>query len=90
MHPIGLVKPGGAGAKIKFLATKAVRGDGGIILVTGGGRFCNELGRRDYVTGKVWQSKPPFRFCLNKAASDEIIWHCKRYTDGKAKAMVKA
>merc|ERR1711976_566061 len=24
--------------------------------------------------------KPPFRLCLNKAASDEIIWHCKHYT----------
>merc|ERR1712013_186112 len=24
--------------------------------------------------------KPPFRLCLNKAASDEIMWHCKHYT----------
>merc|ERR1719265_1653322 len=24
-------------------------------------------------------NKPPFRLCLNKAASDEIIWHCKHY-----------
>merc|ERR1712151_328725 len=23
---------------------------------------------------------PPFRLCLNKAASEEIIWHCKHYT----------
>merc|ERR1740117_1472986 len=37
-------------------------------------------GRRDYVTGEMWKSKPPFRLCLNKAASDEIIWHCKHYT----------
>merc|ERR1712207_27255 len=40
----------------------------------------NELGRRDYVTGEMWKNKPPFRLCLNKAASDEIIWHCKHYT----------
>jgi len=39
-----------------------------------------ELGRRDYVTGEMWKNKPPFRLCLNKAASDEIIWHCKHYT----------
>ena len=26
------------------------------------------------------QSKPPFRLFLNKAASDEIVWHCKHYT----------
>merc|ERR1711982_74674 len=45
-----------------------------------GKRFANELGRRDYVTGEMWKNKPPFRLCLNKAASDEIIWHCKHYT----------
>merc|ERR1712046_199630 len=28
----------------------------------------------------MWKNKPPFRLCLNKAASDEIIWHCKPYT----------
>merc|ERR1711896_94374 len=27
-----------------------------------------------------WKNKPPFRLCLNKAASDEIMWHCKHYT----------
>ena len=77
---------------------------------------------RDYVTGEMWKSKPPFRclaarlceigrlhlflirplsfscpcfltgecsrtaflwgrLCLNKAASDEIIWHCKPRTE---------
>ena len=38
-----------------------------------GKHFANELGRRDYVTGEMWKNKPPFRLCLNKAASDEII-----------------
>jgi len=32
------------------------------------------------VTGEMWKNKPPFRLCLNKAASDEIHWHCKHYT----------
>merc|ERR1712178_278358 len=32
------------------------------------------------VTGEMWKNKPPFRFCLNKAAGEEIIWHCKHYT----------
>merc|ERR1712066_565347 len=40
----------------------------------------NELGRRDYVTGEMWKNKPPFRLALNKAASEEIHWHCKHYT----------
>merc|ERR1712167_209507 len=26
------------------------------------------------------KNKPPFRLCLNKAASSEIMWHCKHYT----------
>merc|ERR1711860_203885 len=67
-------------AKIKFLAAEALRGVGGIVLDRDGKRFANELGRRDYVTGEMWKNKPPFRLCLNKAASDEIIWHCKHYT----------
>merc|ERR1712232_747116 len=50
------------------------------VLDANGKRFANELGRRDYVTGEMWKNKPPFRLCLNKAASDEIIWHCKHYT----------
>ncbi|CAE8585712.1 unnamed protein product [Polarella glacialis] len=77
VHPTGLVKPDDADAKIKFLAAEALRGVGGIILDAEGNRFANELGRRDYVTGEMWKSKPPFRLCLNKAAADEIIWHCK-------------
>ncbi|KAL9139004.1 succinate dehydrogenaase [Amphidinium carterae] len=80
VHPTGLVKPDDPDAKIKFLAAEALRGVGGIVLDANGKRFCNELGRRDYVTGEMWKSKPPFRLCLNKAASDEINWHCKHYT----------
>merc|ERR1711967_216311 len=63
-----------------FLAAEALRGVGGLVLDKNGKRFANELGRRDYVTGEMWKNKPPFRLCLNKAASDEIIWHCKHYT----------
>merc|ERR1711871_1162746 len=80
VHPTGLVKPDDADAKIKFLAAEALRGVGGIILNKDGYRFANELGRRDYVTGEMWKNKPPFRLCLNEAASTEIIWHCKHYT----------
>merc|ERR1712217_139147 len=66
--------------KIKFLAAEALRGVGGLVIDATGKRFANELGRRDYVTGEMWKNKPPFRLCLNKAASTEIIWHCKHYT----------
>merc|ERR1712151_1105339 len=80
VHPTGLVKPDDPDAKIKFLAAEALRGVGGIILNKDGQRFANELGRRDYVTGEMWKNKPPFRLCLNKAAAEEIHWHCKHYT----------
>merc|ERR1719191_2297193 len=80
VHPTGLVKEDEPDAKIKFLAAEALRGVGGLVLDANGKRFCNELGRRDYVTGEMWKNKPPFRLCLNKAAQEEIIWHCKHYT----------
>merc|ERR1712066_547557 len=80
VHPTGLVKPKDPDAKVKFLAAEALRGVGGLVLDKDGKRFANELGRRDYVTGEMWKNKPPFRLCLNKAASEEIIWHCKHYT----------
>merc|ERR1719511_479816 len=80
VHPTGLVKPDDPDAKIKFLAAEALRGVGGLVLDANGNRFANELGRRDYVTGEMWKNKPPFRLALNKAASEEIHWHCKHYT----------
>merc|ERR1719217_1125469 len=80
VHPTGLVKADDPDAKIKFLAAEALRGVGGLVFDAQGKRFANELGRRDYVTGEMWKNKPPFRLVLNKAASDEIIWHCKHYT----------
>merc|ERR1711874_50190 len=80
VHPTGLVKPDDPDAKVKFLAAEALRGVGGLVLDAHGKRFCNELGRRDYVTGEMWKNKPPFRLVLNYAASEEIIWHCKHYT----------
>merc|ERR1739838_1216435 len=80
VHPTGLVKPDDADAMVKFLAAEALRGVGGLVFDRNGKRFANELGRRDYVTGEMWKNKPPFRLCLNKAASEEIIWHCKHYT----------
>merc|ERR1719359_2540155 len=80
VHPTGLVNPSDPDAKVKFLAAEALRGVGGIIFDANGNRFANEVGRRDYVTGEMWKNKPPFRLVLNKAASDEIIWHCKHYT----------
>merc|ERR1712113_332346 len=80
VHPTGLVKPDDPDAKVKFLAAEALRGVGGLVFDANGKRFANELGRRDYVTGEMWKNKPPFRLALNKAAGEEIVWHCEHYT----------
>lgn len=66
-------------AKTKFLAAEALRGCGGILLDKNGNRFCDELGRRDYVSGMMAKNAGPFRLILNGAASKEIEWHCKHY-----------
>ncbi len=49
-----------------------------------GQRFCNELGRRDYVSGEMNRlGRGPYRLVLNGKASTEIEWHCKHYCGRK-------
>eukprot|EP00388_Colpodella_angusta_P006947 GDKJ01020046.1.p1 GENE.GDKJ01020046.1~~GDKJ01020046.1.p1 ORF type:complete len:1145 (+),score=287.29 GDKJ01020046.1:247-3681(+) len=80
VHPTGLVDPKEPDAKIKFLAAEALRGCGALLLNSEGERFADELGHRDYVTGKMWENKKgPYRLILNGKASKEIEWHCKHY-----------
>jgi flavocytochrome c len=80
VHPTGLVHPDDPDAKVKWLAAEALRGVGGLILDNEGKRFCNDLGTRDYVTGRMWDhNKPPYRLVLNSASSKTIEWHCKHY-----------
>merc|ERR1719502_2584591 len=94
VHPTGLVHPEEPNAKVKFLAAEALRGVGGVLLDMNGKRFCNELGRRDYVTGMMWKNQgfkqgncTGFFLCLNSKASKEIEWHCKHY---KGRGLMKA
>lgn len=56
VHPTGLVDPNEPDAKVKFLAAEALRGVGGLLLDAEGQRFADELGHRDYVTGKMWEN----------------------------------
>ena len=83
VHPTGLVNPDDPNAKVKWLAAEALRGVGGILIDANGKRFCDELGRRDYVTGEMNRNKGPFRLVLNSKASKEIEWHCKHYVGRK-------
>lgn len=83
VHPTGLVHPDEPDAKVKFLAAEAMRGCGALILNPKGERFCNELGRRDYVSGEMNSRPGQHRLVLNGAASNEISWHCKHYVGRK-------
>jgi succinate dehydrogenase/fumarate reductase flavoprotein subunit len=56
VHPTGLVDPNEPEAKVKFLAAEALRGVGGLLLDGEGQRFADELGHRDYVTGRIWEN----------------------------------
>jgi hypothetical protein len=39
-----------------------------------------QLGKRDYVTGRMWKhNKAPYRLILNSAARKSINWHCEHY-----------
>ena len=79
VHPTGLVHPKDPDNKVKWLAAEALRGVGGLILDKHGKRFCDELGRRDYVSGEMAKNEGPFRLILNGSASTEINWHCQHY-----------
>lgn len=81
VHPTGLVDPREPEAKVKWLAAEALRGVGGILIDSTGRRFCDDLGKRDYVTSRMWKhAKGPYRLILNSAASNQIAWHCEHYT----------
>lgn len=80
VHPTGLVNPGDPENRTKLLAAEALRGEGALILDCEGNRFCNDIGKRDYVTGKMWErNKAPYRLLLNAKASSCMQWHCDHY-----------
>jgi flavocytochrome c len=84
VHPTGLVDPKDPNAKTKFLAAEALRGEGGILLNNKGQRFCDDLGHRDYVSGKMWEEKEkglwPIRLVLNSKASNVLDFHTRHYS----------
>jgi flavocytochrome c len=84
VHPTGLVDPKDPGSKWKFLAAEALRGEGGLLLNGKGERFSDELGHRDYVSGKMWEEKEagrwPIRLVLNSKASNTLDFHTRHYS----------
>ena len=56
VHPTGFVDPSNTHARVKILAAEVLRGEGGILL-RGGRRFVDELGTREFVTGKITEGE---------------------------------
>ncbi|KAI1130852.1 FAD binding domain-containing protein [Nemania abortiva] len=58
IHPTGFVDPKDPVAGYKFLAAEALRGEGGILLTSEGGRFVNEMERRDVASAAIMALPP--------------------------------
>ncbi|KAL4779777.1 FAD binding domain-containing protein [Aspergillus varians] len=56
VHPTGFLDEKDKSATVKFLAAEALRGEGGIMLLSNGQRFVNELETRQHVTDAVTRS----------------------------------
>ncbi|CEL10063.1 hypothetical protein ASPCAL13190 [Aspergillus calidoustus] len=56
VHPTGFVDEKNLSATVKFLAAEALRGEGGILLLSNGKRFVNELETREHVTDVITRS----------------------------------
>ncbi|UMM22422.1 hypothetical protein L5515_003646 [Caenorhabditis briggsae] len=59
IHPTAFVDPKEPAAGTKFLAAEALRGKGALLINSEGKRFGNELGRRDYFTGRIQEHAKP-------------------------------
>jgi FAD-dependent fumarate reductase len=57
VHPTGFVDPADQTARVKFLAAEVLRGEGGVLLMSGK-RFVNELDTRERVTARITADAP--------------------------------
>ena len=81
VHPTGFVNPEDPDNKVKTLCAEILRGEGGILLTRDGLRFANELGTRDYVTGRMLETDADLQFAivLNQAAASKTEIHIPLY-----------
>ena len=81
VHPTGFVNPEDPDNKVKTLCAEILRGEGGILLTRDGLRFANELGTRDYVTGRMLETDSDLQFAivLNQAAAAKTEIHIPLY-----------
>ncbi|KAJ1475356.1 FAD binding domain-containing protein, partial [Baffinella frigidus] len=87
VHPTGFHNPADPDNKVKQLCAEILRGEGAILLSRQKGeRFADELGTRDYVTGRMIETDPAsllFALVLNAAAAAKAATHISLYTKKK-------
>eukprot|EP00510_Aplanochytrium_minuta_P003240 CAMPEP_0184025018 /NCGR_PEP_ID=MMETSP0954-20121128/12508_1 /TAXON_ID=627963 /ORGANISM="Aplanochytrium sp, Strain PBS07" /LENGTH=1028 /DNA_ID=CAMNT_0026308617 /DNA_START=322 /DNA_END=3408 /DNA_ORIENTATION=- len=88
VHPTGFVDLNDSHANVKKLCAELLRGVGGILLNAAGQRFANELGTRDYLTGKMLEQypntkQPAFTLLLNRDAAEKAPVHVPMYAKRK-------
>jgi len=98
VHPTGFHNPADPTNKVKTLCAEITRGEGAILLHRGGARFVNELGGRDYVTGRMLdtaESSPAvseadgtdgkllYALVMNAKAANKTAKHIDLYTKKK-------
>ncbi len=86
MHPTAFVDLHNPHQEMKTLCAEIMRGVGGILLDKNGKRFCNELGRRDYMVEKMKQADADhmiFTILIPEGASLEADKHVPLYVGKK-------
>jgi succinate dehydrogenase/fumarate reductase flavoprotein subunit len=82
VHPTAFVNKKEPNATKLTLAAELLRGVGGILLDQTGARFADELGKRDYVTGRMMEvqpAKPHYTLLLTEAHAQIANKHVPHY-----------
>eukprot|EP00958_Prasinococcus_capsulatus_P025421 scaffold4305_cov370-Prasinococcus_capsulatus_cf.AAC.1 len=83
VHPTGFIDPEDPTSSVKTLCAEILRGVGGIMLTRNGQRFVNELGTRDYVSGRMLEVDPEgadFVLLLSDEMAEEAAKHIGLYS----------
>uniref|UniRef100_A0A7S4L0X3 Cytochrome b5 heme-binding domain-containing protein n=1 Tax=Guillardia theta TaxID=55529 RepID=A0A7S4L0X3_GUITH len=83
VHPTGFHNPADPHNKVKTLCAEILRGEGGILLDRTGKRFADELGTRDYVTGRMLEvdgENLKFALVVNGKGAIKAKKHIELYT----------
>ena len=96
IHPTGFVDPKDPGSETKTLCAEILRGAGAVLLTRDGRRFADELGTRDYLSGRMLAealveeneggvkkgegASLEFAIVLNAAGAEEAEKHVSLYT----------